>query len=57
MVTFYTIKEVAEILQMSESTIRRRIDDGAIKVIRLSESGMIRITAAEVERIGEGAGN
>lgn len=49
---FYTIKEVAEIFNISEATVNRRIKDGSIKIMQLSPGGAVRISAAEIERLG-----
>jgi excisionase family DNA binding protein len=48
----YTIEEAAKILKVSSATIRRMIDDGDIKVIRVR--GQIRIPKDEIDRILRG---
>jgi excisionase family DNA binding protein len=48
----YTIEEASKILKVSSATIRRMIDDGDIKVIRVR--GQIRIPKEEIDRILRG---
>lgn len=48
----YTIEEAAKILKVSGATIRRMIDDGDIKAIRVR--GQLRIPKEEIDRILRG---
>ncbi len=45
---FLTVAEFAARLRVSEPTIHRRVADGALPVVRLTENGAIRILAAAV---------
>lgn len=49
-----TIKEVAEIFQVSEITIRRWIVSGRLKATQTVEKGAIRISEEEIERLKKG---
>lgn len=49
-----TIKETAEIMQVSEVTIRRWITDNKIKVSQQYKNGVIRITDEEIDRLKRG---
>ena len=49
----YTVKEVAEILNFGQRTIRQWIKDGKIKTVRLSTKG-IRVTQEEIDRLKKG---
>lgn len=49
-----TIKEVADIFQVSEITIRRWIESGRLKAIQAVEKGAIRISEEEIERLKKG---
>ena len=44
----YTVKEVQEILQVSEGTVRRYLSEGKIKYVKVF--GNTRITKEELER-------
>lgn len=48
----YTIAEAAKILKVSEATIRRMIDAGEMKAIRVR--GQLRIPKEEIDRILRG---
>jgi excisionase family DNA binding protein len=52
-VVTYTIKAVAEILNVSRQTVHTRISGGKIRTIRIGGVGNPRITAAELKRITE----
>ena len=49
----YTIAETAKILALSEKTVRRRIDDGLLRAIKLRRGddhrGAVRIAQADLE--------
>jgi excisionase family DNA binding protein len=49
----HTIAETAKILNVSEKTVRRRIDDGLLRAIRLRRGddhrGPVRIARADLE--------
>ena len=49
-----SIKEAAEILDVSRDTIRRAIKAGSIKAIQLNREGTWRITIEELERFMRG---
>lgn len=51
----YTIKEVAEILKVTEGTVRNYLSGGKIKHIKVL--GNTRVTKEELERIIEGETN
>ena len=51
----YTIKEVAEILKVTEGTVRNYLSEGKIKHIKVL--GNTRVTKEELERIIEGETN
>ncbi len=46
---FYTVKEVAEMLKVSEGTIRNYLSDGKMNFIKIL--GNTRITKEEIDRI------
>lgn len=48
----YTIQEVADILQVTDQTVKHYIRDGLLK--RIPKIGAIRITQAELERFING---
>lgn len=48
----YTVKEVTELLGLSERTVRRYIADGKLKAIKVL--GNIRITKEELEKQTKG---
>jgi excisionase family DNA binding protein len=48
-----TYAEVSKALRVSEMTIRRMVDDGSIRAIRLRAGGSLRISADEVRRFVE----
>jgi excisionase family DNA binding protein len=48
---FYTVEEVARVLGVSVSTVRRRIRDGTIRSIRLG--GVRRVHHSALEELGE----
>lgn len=48
----YTIDEAAKILKVSTATIRRMIEDGEIRAIRVR--GQLRIPKEEIDRILRG---
>ena len=50
--TPYTIKEAADVLQVSDKTIRRMIDRGELVEERRDEQGRILISAASVAALG-----
>lgn len=53
---FYTVKEVAALLRVSESTIRNYVQRGVIKALRIGKGkrSTIRIPASEIKAlIGE----
>ena len=52
---FLTVAEFAALLRVSEPTVYRRVADGTLPVVRLSENGAIRIPASALEfaRAGE----
>mgnify|MGYP001626380320 CR=1 FL=1 len=47
---YYTVKELAALLRVSDSTIRRMIRKGQIKAIKLP-SGTLRIPEEEVSKL------
>jgi excisionase family DNA binding protein len=49
---YLSVAEVAQTLGLSEATVYRRVWDGSLPVVRLSEHGAIRVprTAIEIER-------
>ncbi len=51
--SFYTVKEVAQLLRVSESTIRNYVQKGIIKALRIGagKRSTIRIPAAEVKSL------
>jgi excisionase family DNA binding protein len=49
--TYYTSKEVAERLKVTDRTVRRWISDGSLKVIRLGRS--VRIAESDLQRFIE----
>ena len=52
---FYTIQQVADMLQYSPNTIKRRISDGTIQVVRSNGNrGHIRISQGEFNRFVAG---
>ncbi len=51
--TPYTIKEAADVLQVSDKTIRRMIDRGELVEERRDEQGRILISAASVAALGQ----
>jgi excisionase family DNA binding protein len=46
---YVSVAEAARLLGLSEATIYRRVWDGALPVLRLSENGAIRIPRTAVE--------
>ena len=48
----YTLKEVSEILQVTEKAVRDYIEQGKLK--RITNMGKIRITQKELQRFIEG---
>ena len=46
---FLTVAEFAARLRVSEPTVYRRVADGTLPVVRLSENGAIRIPAYALE--------
>lgn len=51
METFYTIKELAETLKLSVSTIRRMIKSGELEAIRVGAQHQVRVPEAAVQRL------
>lgn len=49
---YYTARELAEILRVSDLTIRRMIQRGELRAVRVGPRNL-RIPAAELERIEE----
>lgn len=51
--TFYTVKEVAKLLRVSESTVRNYVQRGVIKALRIGagKRSTIRIPAAEIKTL------
>lgn len=49
-----TIKEVADIFQVSEITVRRWIESGKLKAVQVVKNGAIRIADEEIERFKKG---
>lgn len=49
---FYTVRELADVLRVSDLTIRRWIHRGELKAIRVGPRNL-RISASELERIEE----
>jgi len=47
---FYTIKEIAELLSVSVSTVHRYIDDGYLHAYRIANRGPYRIKKKEYKR-------
>jgi excisionase family DNA binding protein len=47
----YTVEEVAKILKVSTATVRRMIDDGELKAIRIR--GQIRIRKEDLDKLLE----
>ncbi len=50
---FLSVREVARRLRLSDLTVYRRVWDGTLPAVRLSERGALRIPAAELERLLE----
>ncbi len=48
----YTVKEAADVLHVSDKTIRRMIDRGKLKEQGKDEHGRILISAASIEAVG-----
>lgn len=48
---FYTVKELADILSVTERTVRERLERGEIKGVKLEGKGPWRIPSAEVDRV------
>jgi excisionase family DNA binding protein len=48
---FFTVKEVAKLLNFSTNTVYKYLDKGKIKSVRLGSEGRFRILGAEVERL------
>jgi excisionase family DNA binding protein len=46
---YFSVAEVAQTLGLSEATVYRRVWDGSLPVLRLSEQGAIRIPRAAIE--------
>ncbi len=46
---FLTVAEFAARLRVSEPTVYRRVADGTLPVVRLSDNGAIRIPASALE--------
>ncbi len=49
---FVSVTELAAYWCVHEKTIRRDIDKGALRVVRVGSSGLIRIPIAEARRYG-----
>ena len=47
---FLSVAETARTLGVSEATVYRRVLDGSLPVLRLSENGAIRIPVAALDR-------
>jgi predicted site-specific integrase-resolvase len=52
--TMKTIKEFAEIMNVSEVTARRWITDRKVNVLQQYKKGAIRISEEEIERLKKG---
>ncbi len=50
---YLSVTEAASLLRLSEPTIYRRVQDGSLPVVRLSENGAIRIPRSALEPGGE----
>jgi excisionase family DNA binding protein len=48
---FLTIKEAAELLQFSESTVRRWIDEGLLPAFRMGRWGHHRIALSQILKL------
>ena len=46
---YVSVAEAARLLDLSESTVYRRVWDGSLPVLRLSEHGAIRIPRSALE--------
>ena len=46
---YLSVREVAERLGLSQKTIRRRVLDGSLPVLRLSPTGALRIQRSALE--------
>ena len=46
---YLSVSEAARLLDLSEKTVYRRVWDGSLPVLRLSENGAIRIPRTAVE--------
>jgi len=46
---FLSVAEAAQTLGLSETTVRRRVVDGSLPCLRLSEHGAIRIPRTAIE--------
>ena len=51
---FYTVKELADLLSITERTIRERLERGEMKGVKLGGKGPWRIASAEVGRLLRG---
>lgn len=49
---FISVMELAQYWGVSEKTIRRDIDKGALRVMRVGSAGLIRIPIAEARAYG-----
>jgi excisionase family DNA binding protein len=47
--SYFSVAEVAQTLGLSEATVYRRVWDGSLPVLRLSEHGAIRIPRDAIE--------
>lgn len=47
---FYSIKQVAEKLSLSESSVRNYIREGKLNAIKIGDRRTVRISASEIER-------
>lgn len=48
--TFYTVQEVAEVLKVSVSTVRRAVKSGDLEVTRVGTLGQIRVSQKALDR-------
>jgi excisionase family DNA binding protein len=56
MQTVYTVKEAADLLRMSEETIRRRMRDGSLRASRAGKGVPVRITALALDDFSRAIG-
>lgn len=49
MTKLLTVQQVADMLSMNTHTVRRRVADGQLKAIKISERGDLRFRQSDVE--------